>query len=1009
MLAFGLILRSPAPAVALSPDVRFHQFEHSVWTLQDGLPQVTVQAVAQGPEGYIWTGTQAGLSRFDGTRFDVFEPADHPVIPTLNTQALFLDSGDRLWIGTTRGPIFRTGKAFHAVAHERASSLDVHGFAETGRGWVLMATDSGLWRTRGPVFEAVELGGPVSLRAVFHHAGESLVGGRGAIFENTGDGWRRAALSASLRQLTVTAFAAHDGRLWAGTTRGLLVREDGIWQRVTSHPELGRRLVEVVYTDRDGSLWVGTNGVLFRLSGGEVIDRWGSDGLFQDGNVLSITEDHEGSLWLGSRSYGVARLWDGYVLRYSAREGLHEGLTWTLARDAAGTLWVGTANGLTRFREGRFHLQVDGSSQPHPHAYSLFPEPGRVWVGTRAGLYWWLPEEDRIVTPEAFAALSGSEVRAVLPFAGDYWIGASSGIWRWDGSQLDAVLPASTDSAHQTRVLLETRDGRLLAGTQGGILEYRVGEGFVDLPGLPGRPDILSLIELEDGQLLAGNRNEQLLVQHDGKWQVIGEAQGAPSNAIYAMAAYGGRLWVGGNRGLYRFSLDDLQRFLDGDIPAVDSEVILSERGDVPGAQNTPCCNGAGNARVAVSGGALWFASRDGIVAVEPDRIRRNPVPPALRINRLRTGDHWQLLDGQGPVVLSPERRDVDIGFAALSFQDPRSARFTYRMLGFQDDWQQLDPGSARVAYYTNLPPGDLRFQVRGSNNAGVWADMPAELTVRVQPRWYETHAVRGLAFAVALLLLLLGFHLNSRRMKRRELALSRLIEARTDELRIANNHLREYSHKLEAASMTDPLTGLWNRRYFTEEVRSQLRDFSRDHAVGLYRDRCMLVALLDLDLFKRINDCYGHDAGDRVLRQFADFLRSLVHPRDHVLRWGGEEFLLVFQPLPESEVTALASRIHQALRRHRFTLENGEPITLTCSMGLAIYPPCDGDDADTHWEVALGLADKGLYGCKQKGRDSWLLVTANASAAVLSGALASGIDGLVAAGHVTVTSASED
>ncbi|MEQ8514121.1 MAG: diguanylate cyclase, partial [Chromatocurvus sp.] len=249
------------------------------------------------------------------------------------------------------------------------------------------------------------------------------------------------------------------------------------------------------------------------------------------------------------------------------------------------------------------------------------------------------------------------------------------------------------------------------------------------------------------------------------------------------------------------------------------------------------------------------------------------------------------------------------------------------------------------------------------------------------------------------------AFRVNARRMKRRERELNRLIEARTDQLRIANNNLREYSRKLESASMTDPLTGLWNRRYFGEEVRSQLRDFHRNNAAGLHPGHCMLVALVDLDLFKRINDTYGHDAGDRVLRQFADFLRALVHPRDHVLRWGGEEFLLVFQPLPESEVTALATRIRDSLHRRRFTLENGEPVALTCSMGLAVYPPCEDGDADTNWELALGLADKGLYAGKEAGRDSWFLISARAPAAQLLAKMAVDLDDLAAAGHVAVSS----
>lgn len=1003
------VLSLVAPAQALSPDLRLHQFESTIWTLQDGLPQVTVQAIAQGPEGYLWTGTQAGLSRFDGKRFEIFEPADNPAIPTLNIQALYLDSGGRLWIGTTRGPLYRQDNRFHAIEHRAADSLDVHDFAETADGGLLIATDSGLWRTRGQTFAAVDLGEPASLRAVFHHEGESLAGGRDAIYENTGEGWRRAALPDAMQRATVTDFAAHDGRLWAGTTQGLLVRENGRWRRVASHPELGQRLVEVVYRDRDDTLWVGTSGALFRLAGGEVIDRWGSQGLFNDGNVLSVTEDHEGNLWLGSRSYGVARLWEGYVLRYSAPEGLHEGLTWALARDAAGTLWVGTADGLTQFVDGRFRRQVTGPEQPHPHAYSLLPEPGRVWVGTRSGLYWWLPKERRRVTPAAFDALAGSEIRAVLPYAGDYWIGASSGIWRWDGSRLDPVLPASEDSAHQTRVLIETRDGRLLAGTQAGVLEYQPGTGFTALPGMPGQPDILSLLELADGVLLAGNRNEQLLVQHAGQWQALGQVAGIPANAIYAMAEYDGQVWVGGNRGLYRLDRKKLQRFLDGEASTVDAEMILSERGDIPGAQATPCCNGAGNARVAFGDGALWFASRDGIVAVEPGRIQRNPVPPVMHVDRVRTGGRWQLLEARSEVVLPPRERDIDIGFTALSFRDPGSVQLAYRMLGFQNEWQRLDPSSPRVAFYTNLPPGDLRFQVRGSNNAGVWSDAPAELLVRVQPRWHEVTAVRALAVVGVFLLLVAAFRINARRMKRREAELNRLIDARTEELRIANNNLRKYSLKLEAASMTDPLTGLWNRRYFGEEVRGQLRDFQRDHAAGLYPGRCMLVALLDLDLFKCINDIHGHDAGDRVLRQFADFLRGLVHPRDHVLRWGGEEFLLVFQPLPESEVEALAHRIRDTLHRRRFSLESGDTLALTCSMGLATYPPCEDGDADSQWELALALADKGLYACKEAGRDSWCLLRGQGPLAQLQARMADDIADLSAAGHVVATSSSRD
>ncbi|MFO7551335.1 MAG: diguanylate cyclase [Haliea sp.] len=982
---------------ALSPDIRFHQFESTVWSIRDGLPQVTVQAVAQGPEGYMWTGTQAGLSRFDGTRFDVFDPTRHPAIPTRNIQALFLDSRNRLWIGTTRGPIFFQDDRFHGVDPAPARSLDVHDFTETDDGWVLVATDSGLWRTRTGELEPVALGAARPLRAVFHHAGETLAGGRGLIMEHAGEAWQRAELPAPVRNSTVTAFAAHDGRLWAGTTRGLLVREQGRWRLVEAHPELGGRLVEVIYTDRNDTLWVGTNGALYRFAGGELVDRWGADGLFPDGSVLSVAEDHEGNLWLGSRSYGLARLWNGYALRYAEPEGLHEGLTWTLARDESGALWVGTADGLAYFANGRFERVVSGTAQPHPHAYSLLPEPTRVWVGTRAGLYWWLRDEQRAEFPAVFEPLAGSEIRAVLAWRGAYWIGASSGVWRWDGNQLEAVLSATDNSAHQTRVLIETVDGRLLAGTQGGIMEYQPDGSFAPLPGGPGTHDVLAMQQLADGRLIAGNRNEKLLVQHRDEWRVLGEPEGLPSNAAYAIAAYGTHLWVGGNRGLYRLDMAAFDAFLDGETDQIAAEMILSERGDIPGAQTTPCCNGAGNARVALLAGALWFPSRSGIVALEPGRIQRNPTPPNMQIDRIRIDAEWQLLNGSGPVTLPPEQRNIDIGFAALSYQDPGSVQVAYRMRGFQDSWRLLDAGSPRTAFYTNLPPGDLQFQVRGSNNAGVWSDVAAELNIVVAPRWHETAGARALGMAGMLSLVVAALYFNTRRMKSRERALNRLVEARTDELRIANR-------QLEATSMTDPLTGLWNRRYFSEEIRPLLREFHEGHANGRHGGRCMLVALLDLDHFKRVNDVHGHDAGDHILRQFADVLRALVHPRDHVLRWGGEEFLMVFQPLPESEIVGLANRIRDTLKRRKFTLENGTALTLTSSIGLAVYPPCSDSSADANWDVALGLADKGLYACKAAGRDGWCLLQAAAPAAAILADMAEDVDALVASGRVRCT-----
>nr|WP_277602475.1 GGDEF domain-containing protein [Parahaliea mediterranea] len=397
----------------------------------------------------------------------------------------------------------------------------------------------------------------------------------------------------------------------------------------------------------------------------------------------------------------------------------------------------------------------------------------------------------------------------------------------------------------------------------------------------------------------------------------------------------------------------------------------------------------------------MWFPTRDGIVKVHTDRIQRNPHPPRLRIDRARFDGQWRAAGRHQPLRLASDQRDLDIGFTALSFQDPGSVRMEYRLQGYQDAWQPLDDPLRRVAYYTNLPPGELRFEIRGSNNVGVWSPEPATLPIHIAPRWYETAVARGLAGAGTLLALAAAFRLNTRRMASREKQLSRLVAERTEELRVANTHLREYSRQLKTTSLTDPLTGLWNRRYFNEHIVPELRAFQQRQLAGHGAPgSCMLVALLDIDLFKRINDQFGHDGGDQILTRFADCLRALVHPRDHVLRWGGEEFMIVFQALPEGEMTGIAQRIIRSLRQRSFFLDSGREVKLTCSVGLSRFPPARGDGEAGAWEQAVALADKALYQVKHSGRDDWCLVETRAP---LANRLDDDLETLEAAGLVRI------
>jgi diguanylate cyclase (GGDEF)-like protein len=170
-------------------------------------------------------------------------------------------------------------------------------------------------------------------------------------------------------------------------------------------------------------------------------------------------------------------------------------------------------------------------------------------------------------------------------------------------------------------------------------------------------------------------------------------------------------------------------------------------------------------------------------------------------------------------------------------------------------------------------------------------------------------------------------------------------------------------NERLRFSSEHDPLTGLSNRRYFNERVLA----VDGGRPVG----GCVLLA--DLDHFKRINDTYGHPAGDAVLAAMSQRLASALRENDKLVRWGGEEFLAVLGPMSPAQADLTAERLLQAVRGEP-VLWNGQLIRCTISIGYASFP-MPGSATDISLDSAISLVDKALYEAKRRGRDRACLI----------------------------------
>ncbi len=215
---------------------------------------------------------------------------------------------------------------------------------------------------------------------------------------------------------------------------------------------------------------------------------------------------------------------------------------------------------------------------------------------------------------------------------------------------------------------------------------------------------------------------------------------------------------------------------------------------------------------------------------------------------------------------------------------------------------------------------------------------------------------------------------------------------------RRANESLRIVNLQLAHASQTDPLTGLHNRRYLASQLPIDLAFYDREQLRSGDNEQALVFAIVDIDHFKRINDTYGHKFGDRALQMFARVLTDLVQTGDYVVRWGGEEFLLVFRPMPRQAVSGLGERIRCKVAEHAFELGESVRVALTCSIGLAEYPLFRDAPYELGWEQTVELADAALYWVKNNGRDGWAVLrpTENSDRTSLLQSLQAGSQALI-------------
>jgi len=778
------------PARALDPAKSVARYHREAWGAEDGLPQVTVDSLVQTEDGYLWFGTQEGLVRFDGVRFEVFDRRNTEALVTASISALERGRDGSLWIGSQEGGLvhYRDG-VFEAYDEaDGLPSMFVIGMLVDRDGALWTGYEYGLTRFDGAAFTRIELPGDrITVTNLAQTADGTVWFGtrfRG-LFRVRGDAVEPATGVGPAAGHPISALlAAADGSLWIGTEgEGLFHVAGGGTTRLTVEDGLTVNSIASLAEDRDGNLWIGTyGGGICRLTGGQLDCQTQDQGLGAD-SIGALWEDHEGSLWLGTKSQGLLRLRDTTFSGYTTRDGLSFDSVRGILEGADG-IWIGTDDGL--------NLLVDGEFREFPRREEFASHPimalheaadGSLWMGAyQVGLsrlhdgVWDPPLRDL------------DHVTAIVDDgAGGLFIGSRLGLFNYDGEGL-APIPLGLDHGH-VKALKRTRDGSLWVGTHGSGA-IRVADGEVrplESAASELQSVVLSVYEDAKSTLWFGTGGG-LIRYRDGVTRAFTVDDGLTDDRVYAVLEDdSGHLWLSGNRGVSRVARADLDAVARGETET--APVVTYTHTD--GMPATECNGGLDPAGMKGSDGRLWFPTVGGVAVVDPANLHRSAIPPPVVVERVLV--EGQSVDPGEPLDLAAGVEHLEIRYTALSFIAPERMRFRYRLEGFEDAW--IEAGTRREAHYTNLPPGSYRFVVAACNADGVWNEVGASLSLTQRPYLHQMPAFWGGLALVALVGFWGVYRVRLRQLERRQRELEELVEQRSRQLVEAENLLAEARH----------------------------------------------------------------------------------------------------------------------------------------------------------------------------------------------------------------------
>jgi PAS domain S-box-containing protein len=741
------------------------QFNFKHFSVKDGLPHSQVNVVYQDSTGFIWIGTEAGVTRYDGKEFENFQYTNG--FPANRVTAI-IESRNGIILGTDSGVVvFNKGKFYLQRPATADNFSTIYAFQHVDEERIVLATDKGLYEFAGNKISRIITSTPLDklpARSCYTDSkkriwvgternGLFLIEYKKGKYQNLVFPDQEKLVTAQIRGITENV----DGMIWVATSGDGLYSFDGNGlDKIRLPDNLGEVHFTGMHKDMLGNIWLCTWGsglIHYQKTYFKALNK--TNGL-NDDVVTSVTSDRQGNIWAGTFSSGLAFYYGDAFTSLTVRDGLPDNNVRGVVADKNNNVWMATMAGIAMYDGVEVTSWTKKDGLPNERIGAIATDGEKIFAGTMSGEIV-IIENNKLVVVRPESGLNLGEIISLIYTPDNsVWIGtAEQGLFRMINGKIEAVNTGNQLLNNPIWALHASDDGNLWLGTKKGVFVMDNGNA-IRIQGANEAIPVIPIFAIQsDSQYV------YFVSQHKGIWRY-----GRKTKLVQAFNSEHDGLGSDFCRGL--FWTNEKQLYVTH-VLGLDQITFLPDTqyikhyyyseglGTDNFSEGIPC---------RTADGTMYFCSTNGLIIFSTNQQRISDFAPVVnikKVNLFNQDTDWYLyadsIQNNGlpfRPVFTHDQNQITIHFSSMQFGTGVEVHYEYRLEGFEGFWTQLPNGNS--VSYTNLPPGNYQFMVRASNSPGVYSKTTSFYFTITPPFWATWWFFLSCLVILSTIAIILGF-----------------------------------------------------------------------------------------------------------------------------------------------------------------------------------------------------------------------------------------------------------